>query len=100
MDTPIECRSNLLKNSHQTFICGGEGAAKSAVYRDRSRTLNELKAAVTVYIRNVSQADLQKVFANKIKLDATLAVLFISNCKITLNVSDAFCAHHQEYQKL
>jgi hypothetical protein len=29
--------------------------------------------------------------------DATLAVLFISNCKITLPVSDAFCAHHQEY---
>ena len=24
--------------------------------------------------------------------DATLAVLFISNCKITLHVSDAFCA--------
>ena len=29
--------------------------------------------------------------------DATLAVLFISNCKITLDVSDAFCVHHQEY---
>ena len=29
--------------------------------------------------------------------DATLAVLFISNCKITLHVSDAFCIHHQEY---
>ena len=28
--------------------------------------------------------------------DATLAVLFITNCKITLNVSDAFCFHHQE----
>jgi hypothetical protein len=27
--------------------------------------------------------------------DATLAVLFISNCKITLHVSDAFCVHHQ-----
>jgi len=24
-------------------------------------------------------------------------VLFISNCKITLHVSDAFCVHHQEY---
>jgi len=23
--------------------------------------------------------------------------IFISNCKITLHVSDAFCAHHQEY---
>ena len=29
--------------------------------------------------------------------DATLAVLFISYCKITLHVSDAFCVHHQEY---
>jgi hypothetical protein len=43
------------------------GAAKSAVYRDRPRTLNALKTAITVYIRNISQADLQKVFANKIK---------------------------------
>ena len=29
--------------------------------------------------------------------DATLA-LFISHCKITLHVSDAFCFHHQEYR--
>ena len=29
--------------------------------------------------------------------DATLAVLFISHCKVTLHVSDAFCVHHQEY---
>jgi hypothetical protein len=29
--------------------------------------------------------------------DATLAVLFISNCKITLHVSDASHVHHQEY---
>jgi hypothetical protein len=43
------------------------GAAKSAGYRDRPRTFNELKTAVTAYIRNISQADLQKVFANKIK---------------------------------
>jgi hypothetical protein len=42
-------------------------AAKSAVYHDRSRTLNELKSAVTVYIRNISQADLQKAFENKMK---------------------------------
>ena len=31
------------------------------------------------------------------QLDATLAVLFISHCKITLHVLDAFCVHHQEY---
>jgi hypothetical protein len=43
------------------------GAAKSAVYRDHPRTLNELKTAINAYIRNVSQADLQKMFANKIK---------------------------------
>ena len=29
--------------------------------------------------------------------DTTLAVSFISHCKITLHVSDAFCVHHQEY---
>jgi hypothetical protein len=29
--------------------------------------LNKLKTAITVYIRNISQADLQKVFGNKIK---------------------------------
>ena len=29
--------------------------------------------------------------------DATLAVLVISNCEITLHVSDAFCVHHQDY---
>ena len=33
----------------------------------------------------------------KNQLDATLAVLFISHCKIILHVSDAFCVHHQEY---
>jgi len=43
------------------------GAAKSVMYRDRPRTLSELKTAITAYIRNISQADLQKVFANKIK---------------------------------
>jgi hypothetical protein len=43
------------------------GAAKSAVYRDRPRKLNELKTEITALIRNISQADLQKVFVNKIK---------------------------------
>jgi len=37
------------------------------VYRDSPSTLNELKTAITTYIRNISQADLQNVFANKIK---------------------------------
>jgi hypothetical protein len=39
----------------------------SAVCRDRPRKLNELKTAITAYIRNIAQADLHKVFANKIK---------------------------------
>jgi hypothetical protein len=43
------------------------GAAKSAVYHDRPPMFNELKTAITVYIRNISQADLQNVFANKIE---------------------------------
>jgi hypothetical protein len=38
-------------------------AAKSSVYRDVPRTLNELKTAITAFIRNISQADLQEVFA-------------------------------------
>jgi hypothetical protein len=43
------------------------GAAKPAVYRHRPHTPNELKTAIMVYIRNISQEDLQKVFAKKIK---------------------------------
>jgi hypothetical protein len=47
----------------------------SCVYRDRLCTrersrythANVLKTAITAFIRNISQADLQKVFANKIK---------------------------------
>jgi hypothetical protein len=46
-----------------TYIC----LSKSAVCRDRPRTLNELKTAITAYIRNISQADVLKVFVNKIK---------------------------------
>jgi hypothetical protein len=41
------------------------------VYRDRPRTFNELRTTITTYIRNISQADLQKVSANKINLYAT-----------------------------
>jgi hypothetical protein len=37
------------------------GALKFAAYRDPPRTLNELKIAITAYVRNISQADLQKV---------------------------------------
>jgi hypothetical protein len=44
------------------------------VYRDSvrmddhdTRKLTELKSAITAFIRNISKADLQKVFANEIK---------------------------------
>jgi hypothetical protein len=37
------------------------------VGRDLPRKLNELKTAITAFIRNISEADLQKVIANKIK---------------------------------
>ena len=37
------------------------------------------------------------LYYTKNQQDATLAVLFISHCKIILHVSDAFCVHHQEY---
>jgi hypothetical protein len=43
------------------------GETKSEVHRDRPRTLSELKTTITAYVRNISQADLHKVFANKIK---------------------------------
>jgi len=35
------------------------------------------------------------IYYIKNQQDATLAVLFISNCKITLHDLDAFCVHHQ-----
>ena len=57
-------------------------AAKSAVYRDRPRMLNELKTAITVYIRNISQVDLRKVFVSKIK--------WVQACMDT-------CGHHFQH---
>jgi hypothetical protein len=55
-----------LARSYSTRLSRLWGAAKSAVYRNRPRTLNELKTSITAHIRNTSQADLQKVFSNKI----------------------------------
>jgi len=40
---------------------------------------------------------LSSLYYIKNQQDATLAVSFISHCKITLHVSDAVCVHHQEY---
>jgi uncharacterized protein YifN (PemK superfamily) len=50
-----------LAESHSTRI------VKYAVHRDRLRPLYDLKTAISAYIRNIPQADMQKVFANKIK---------------------------------
>jgi hypothetical protein len=43
------------------------GAAKSAVHHDLPHMLNDLKNAITVYLRNISHEDLQKMFPNKTK---------------------------------
>ena len=44
---------------------------------------NKHRLHILYYIRN--------------QLDATLAVLFINNCKNTLHVSEVHRVHHQEY---
>ena len=48
-------------------------------------------------IVSIGSASANRMYYVKNQQDATLAVLFISNCKLTLHVSDAFCVHHQEY---
>jgi hypothetical protein len=35
------------------------------LYRDRQRTHNELKPAITVYMRNISEAEIQEMFVSK-----------------------------------
>jgi hypothetical protein len=57
----IEVAAEVILLYQNFYECG---AAKSAVYRDRPHTFNGLKS---VFIRNISHADLQKVLANKIK---------------------------------
>ena len=42
-------------------------------------------SCATLYIKNQQDATLGSI------------VFFINNCKFTLHISDAFCAHHQEY---
>ena len=55
-------------SSHLDYTVRSESRCALGVrYRGRPRTLNELNIAITLHIRNISQADLQKVFANKIK---------------------------------
>jgi hypothetical protein len=56
--------TDLVQKQEDFYLCG---AAKSVVHHDRPRMLNGLKGTITAGIRNISQADLQKLFANKIK---------------------------------
>jgi len=49
------------------------------------------------FIFSLNSRQLHITYYIKDQQDATLAVLFISHCKITVHVSDAFCVHHQEY---
>jgi hypothetical protein len=61
IDANVRVQSTVCSESH----CAAPGCSIS--YRDRQHMLHDLKTAITAYIRNISQADLQKVFANKIK---------------------------------
>ena len=71
-------------NSSETFL----NSVLDRVWSDKQSFYNnfmfEFPCIITLYYIKNQQ-------------DATLAVLFISNGKITLHVSDAFCVHHQEY---
>ena len=60
---------------------------------------SEIYIYIYIYITIISTYDHNNIRAILYKepKDANLAVMFISNCKITLHVSDAFCVHHQEY---
>jgi len=50
-----------------SYSTGLLSVGSSKICRDCPHTLNELKTAITVYVRNIAQAELQAVFANKIK---------------------------------
>ena len=60
-------------------------------------TLMNAKFVCFYTVIHRSVAGIVKLYYVKNQQDATLAVLFISHCKITLHVSDAFCVHHQVY---
>jgi len=65
-------------------ICHNSNMFRSALVSSSGNVMFEFPYIVSLYyIRN--------------QQDATLAVSFISHCKITLCVSDAFCVHHQEH---
>jgi hypothetical protein len=60
-------QQQFAETSPQTAVPYLWGAAKCAVCRDRPRAVSGLETAITACIRNISQADLQKVFGNKFK---------------------------------
>jgi len=61
--------------------------------QNRSTTLPEDDADTS---KHVAAITLYKIlYYIKNQQDVTFAVLLISNWKITLHVSDAFCVHHQ-----
>jgi hypothetical protein len=69
--SPALCANELLSRlkvliALQNTVRSESLCALGLRYHDRPRTLNELNTAITAYIRNISQADLQKVFAKKI----------------------------------
>ena len=54
-------------------------------------------ASVELSRSNFSIARIVSLYYIRNQEDATLAVLLINHCKITLHVSDTFWAQHQEY---
>ena len=56
---------------------------RQILFSESYPNLDQNASSIIYYIKNLQYA--------------TLAVLFISNCKITLRVSDAFCVHHHAY---
>jgi len=72
---PAYFRGEIMNNSNK----GEKLVSKTTDLEYSTKQVNKM----LYYIRN--------------QQDATLAVLFISHCKITLHVTDAFCFHHQEY---
>ena len=61
-----------------------------------NKTWRKRWAGLKESMGNIKNA-LEILYYIRNQLDATLAVLCINNCKITLHVSDVHCVHHQEY---
>ena len=86
-----------------TVLCRGSGGVGVFELKCWS-TATPLNSILPIFLGTTLITNKMLLFTNhksqyyiKNQLDATLAVLFTSHCKITLRVSDAFCVHHQEY---